>query len=127
MAASDRLIAAWVVQGRDDDNIVVGPVRRNADGSEPESRYFHVGWKRQRSGYYSAQMKVPADEAREMRNRFIALLLSQGQPLVIHDMDDEMAEARLCLALWPSERLRRLVRMMEAEQDMESDKPMTRQ
>lgn len=51
----------------------------------------------------------------------VMLALVQRRPLVIHDMDDEIAMVRLCEMLWPGKRISKLRAAVEAESRTRGD------
>jgi hypothetical protein len=55
--------------------------------------------------------RAACEEARDS----LVFALMQRRPLVIHDMDDEVATVRLCETLWPGERISQIRADVEAE------------
>lgn len=100
-----------VLRGTDGPHVVVGPmVWRPNDGTTTRSHYFIVATSGAGRGFRCDAIHGDAAD----RLRFL-VELTRRRPIVIHDMGDELAMARLCKALWPGERTIAICRAVEAE------------
>jgi hypothetical protein len=116
--------------------IVVGPMRWQPRDDGGKRWYFVTSYKR-RGKFYSMVTDTPdyeppvtLDDVPEMvrraadgsflinpvsaREKFRTQLTTL-RSFIVHDMDDEVAMARLCESLWPTERTKRLRAAVEAE------------
>jgi len=102
----------------DDRVVVVGPMRWQPREDGGKRWYFIAAYKR-RGKFYATSIDTPGYElpitpddvpaamflikpvtARDQSKRGLVSI----KPLVIHDMDDEVAMAQICAVLWPSPR-----------------------
>jgi hypothetical protein len=107
-------LANYVLDKSDDSHVIVGPLVWYHDGDRLDRLYFVVETSEERRGWRADTIEVPKDEADEWRALFMAQLI-EHRPLVVHDMDDELAAAKLAASLWPGPRIERIVREIEAE------------
>lgn len=93
-----------------DRHAIIGPsVWQPTDGRSGKAYYFMAaGFDKE--GFLLMKM----DGRPEERAAFI-VCLTQHRPLVIQDMDDELQMARMCEALWPCDKTRRIKESLEAE------------
>jgi hypothetical protein len=110
----------YVLRGANDINVVVGPLLwQPSDGIASKSWYFLIAGSEPGRGFRCDQIVIDASchtqEQREAcRMSFIAEL-ARRPPLVIHNMGDEIAMARLCEALWPGDRITKIRKSTEAD------------
>jgi hypothetical protein len=101
--------------GTNDINVVVGPLAwRPADGTVAKYWYFIVCTSEAKRGFRCDQVIVPEPD-QDYRAAFI-LELARRKPKVVHDVDSELAMAKLCETLWPGERITNLRKRVEREQ-----------
>jgi hypothetical protein len=111
-------LAEYVLDKSNDSHVIIGPLVWHRDGDRPNMRYFIVETSEEGRGWRGDKIEVPKDEAVELRTQFIAALVRQ-RPLVLHDMDDELAAAKLAATLWPGPRIKRIVREIEEERRLD--------
>ena len=96
-------------------HVLVGPVVwREARGNRRE--WYFVLASGDGSGFFSVQVNCGGDASIADQVRAAAqLALLRRPPIVVHDMGDELAQARLCGALWPGTKTRQIRAGIEAE------------
>lgn len=90
-------------------HIVVGPVVWYAPGQYKYSHGFIVS--AGEDGGEPHHDQITGDEAdllEEMRAALVTELVPKRPPLVVHLMDDEVAQAKLCAVIWPTEKMKQL-------------------
>jgi hypothetical protein len=92
--------------------IILGPVVREPLG-EP-GWYFVVASADQKDARFD-KLAAPYQKTCTAFRNGLVMGLAQRPPLVIHDMDDELATARLCEILWPSPKVTKIRADIEAE------------
>jgi hypothetical protein len=102
-------IVTSALKGATATEVVVGPVLFHPDGSL--RRYFIIATCGS-EGFRCEQIIVTRPED---KTAVLSELAKRQPPLVIHDMNDELAMARLCEELWPGENIKRLRVALEAE------------
>jgi hypothetical protein len=117
MISTVREVVDVALRDSNSRHVVVGPlVWPPAQGSGAERWYFTVATSDAEQGFRCDQVLVPKAEREEMRRSVLVELMRRRPPaLVIHDMDDELAMARMCETLWPGERITALRRAVEVE------------
>jgi hypothetical protein len=100
-------VAANILHGVDDGQIVIGPVVTHPKFALP---YFIVAG-HDKTGFRLDQvmLKNPDDY-----HRLVAMIADQ-RGLVINLMEDELTMARLCRALWPCKKTERILAQIEAD------------
>jgi hypothetical protein len=105
----------FVLRGTDDTNVVVSPVVWRPSTKSGREWYFVVAASEPGRGFRCDMFLGPNKEtATSSRSALFAAFLEKG-PLVVHDMDDELAWARLCETLWPGERITGIRKQIEAD------------
>jgi hypothetical protein len=84
-------------------NILIGPVVRTP-GTSPRHYHFMVAGA-DADGTFRVD-QIAADDRHEAERLRAAVITALGRrpPIVVIDLDDELEMARLCEALWPSEK-----------------------
>jgi hypothetical protein len=106
-------IIQFTLQDSVDRVVVFGPVVSNP---AVPGHYFCIASAGRTSGFRADQIIAGRTRAeatkrrRDVMTRFVA-----ARPVVINDMDDELAMVRLCEALWPGQQVTALRRAVEAE------------
>lgn len=107
-------IVDHALKGANDINVVIGPLSwRPTDGLSAKRWYFIICTSEEGRGFRCDEIIVP--EADETYRTGIIAEFVKHRPLVLHDMDDELAMARLCEALWPGDRITNLRKAVERE------------
>ena len=105
-------IAAHAVAGASDIHVVVGPMCwQPSDGTTSKVWYFIIATSEPKRGFRCDQ--IFGDE--QDRAAVMMALATNHKPVVIHDMDDELAMVRLCEILWPGKRVAKIRAEIEAE------------
>jgi hypothetical protein len=107
--------AEYVLRDTTGPEVVVGPVCwRLSDGTTPRRFYFTVATSDAEGFRCDALWTDAEGGALRARLELFAEFIRRGR-LVIHDVDDELAMAKLCEALWPGERITAIRKRVEAE------------
>jgi hypothetical protein len=108
-------IACHVLRGRGSaPHLLVGPTVR-ISGTSPRHCHFMAAGADADGTFRVDQIAADdRDEAERLRAAVIAVL-AQRPPIVVIDLDDELEMARLCEALWSSERTRSIRARIELE------------
>ncbi len=112
-----RKAVRHVLRNISDRQVVIGSnVWQPSDGLSPKAWYLVVATCEAGRGFRSDQISAgPGYPIDDVRRDFLAELSRQKPPLVVHLCEEELYAARLCSALWPGERIARLVAAIDAE------------
>jgi hypothetical protein len=113
MSQSVDEIANYILSKAADAQILIGPlIAKMLDDSEPAIPYVVVC-----SGDEDKQMHCDQIMCHDEigRRGLILALVARRRPIVIHDMDDELAMVKLAEVIWPCDKARRIIAATEAE------------
>lgn len=97
-----------------DTHVVIGPIVWQLKG-DLRQWYFAVASADRHIARFDQLVSTTKPLAEEFRAALTFALIQLPQPVVIHDMDDELKMARLCETLWPSTKTREIRLGIEAE------------
>jgi hypothetical protein len=103
--------AAHILARIDDDNVIVGPLVFERE-RDPGSLLFLVERSETGHGWSWNILEASREMAPWLRDCLIAEL-GKRRSLIIHDMDSELAAAKLAASLWPNPRIEWIVRELE--------------
>jgi hypothetical protein len=111
-------IVTHVLEGSNDPQVVIGPLVKPPIGqSGPD--YFVIASSEPGRGFRCDQISIGdgMGDGKECRSMVLGAFVrfGIGRGLVVHDTDDELYMAKLCEAIWPGERISKLVKIIEAE------------
>lgn len=94
-------------------HVVIGPAVFHPEG-KAKGMYFIIATADHAGQFRCDQICAPEEDIDELRMSF-TLEMARRPPLVIHEMDDELAMARFCEVLWHGERITTMRKAIEAE------------
>jgi hypothetical protein len=116
--ATVKEVVDYVLRDANDINVVVGPLLwQPSDGVASKRWYFTIATSEESTGFRCDQVMVAGDDPEQRERMRLAVFadLVRHRPLIIHDMGDEVAMARMCELLWPGPRIAALRREVEDE------------
>lgn len=99
-----EMIAELCPSLKDDPRVVLGPVVKDPDPSEPPW-YFAIGGADRKAATFSKLSGYKREQVEGLKST-LTLALIQAHPIVLIDTDDEL---RMATTIWPSPRTRKLV------------------
>ncbi len=108
--ASAQDAVNYILDQAGNTQVVVGPLVRDGDGRW----YFILATAGPENDSHLDQIVVRFDQPEADRTRVLHALIER-RAFATHDIDDELAMARLCETLWPGERITSIRKAIEAE------------
>lgn len=104
------------IRRADNKQVILGPIRQGTDNTTLAGSWYFIVV----TGDPVTDVRLDAvqSEERELTEELrieVMRGLFGGKPIVIHDMDDELAMMRMAEVLWPSERATTLREHVEQE------------
>jgi hypothetical protein len=101
-----------------DSHVVIGPVVWQLKG-DMRQWYFVVASADEGIIRLDQMASDTKTLAQEFRDVLYVTLIQEKQPIIVHDINDELEMARLCETLWPSPKIRKIRADIEAERRSE--------
>jgi hypothetical protein len=107
--------------------VVVGPLRWRPDNNGSPDWYFVCASSGDRDGFFTITVRLGKEQEEDLeavfwissnevwRSAAIVELEKRRPPIIVHDMDDELAMARLWEEIWPGPKTREERAGIEAE------------
>ncbi len=115
-ALIDNVVASILQNRRGAPHVIVGPVVWRPNEAGRRQWYFVLA--SGDPGFFSVMVGFGDDAELADQCRASALVaFLMRKPIVVHDMDDELAMARLCEAIWPCAKTRKVRAGIQAERE----------
>ena len=109
-------VIATIRRGTDaSPHVLFGPIQRSRPGIAALADYHFVVFGADGGDLRVSCLNFREREPAETVRRLLIMKLGVTEPVVVHDLDNEMELVRVCDRLWPSAKTKRLLAVVEAE------------